>query len=176
MTNSSKEYAIALFELAVEAGETEETAEGLALVVDAMKQEPRFRELLCSPAIPREQRLDALDKAFADRIPKTLRAVLRMMVTRGQMKALEAMARDYDDLSLDYRGESVANVTTAVPLDEKEAEALRVKLEKRFNRKIRLACTVDPALIGGVRVEVDGRMIDGTIRNKLEQMREVMYS
>ena len=51
---------------------------------------------------------------------------------------------------------------------------IRAELEKRFGRNITLSCEVDPSLIGGVRVEVDGRVIDGSIRNKLEQIKDVM--
>ena len=84
------------------------------------------------------------------------------------------MARDYEELARGYRGESMAVVTSAVELKEAETVALRAKLEKKLGRKVTLQCRVDPELIGGIRVEVDGRVIDGSIRNKLEEIKEVM--
>ena len=150
MTTTSREYAEALFELAVQGGVTKETSEGLETVVSALLQTPDYRAMLASPAISKEER------------------------PRGQVAALNGMARDYDELARGYRGESIAVVTSAVPLKEAETVALRAKLEKKLARKITLQCQTDPDLIGGVRVEVDGRVIDGSIRNKLDEIKEVM--
>ena len=174
MTTTSREYAEALFELAVQGEVTRETSEGLETVVSALLQMPDYRALLASPAITKEERLAALDTAFRGKIPDILLAILRMMVSRGHISALNGMARDYDELARGYRGESMAVVTSAVPLKEAEAVTLRAKLEKKLARQITLQCVVDPALIGGVRVEVDGRVIDGSIRNKLDEIKEVM--
>ena len=174
MTTNSREYADALFELAVQGGVTKETSEGLETVVSALLQTPAYRALLASPAIGKQERLAALDDAFRGKIPDILLAILRMMVSRGHISAVNGMARDYEELARGYRGESMAVVTSAVPLKEAETVALRGKLEKKLGRQVVLRCLVDPGLIGGVRVEVDGRVIDGSIRNKLEEIKEVM--
>ena len=174
MTTTSKEYAEALFELAVQAGLTKETSDGVETVISALMQTPEYRALLASPAIPKEERLNALDSTFRGKIPDILLAILRMMVSRGHVSALTGMARAYDELARGYRGESIALVTSAVPLKEAETVALRAKLEKKLGRMVTLRCQVNPDLIGGIRVEVDGRIIDGSIRNKLEEIKEVM--
>ena len=174
MTTKSKEYAEALFELAAGDQVLEETSDGLVTVISAMRQTPEYRLLLGSAAISKAERLKALDDAFADKVPKVLMGVLRMMVSRGQIGALDSMARAYEELSREYRGESVARVLSAVPLKEAEAVTIRTELEKRLGRNITIQCETDPSLIGGVRVEVEGRVIDGSIRNKLEQIKDVM--
>ena len=176
MTTTSREYAEALFELAVQANVTQETSEGVETVISALMQMPEYRALLASPAISKEERLAALDTAFRGKIPDILLAILRMMVSRGHVSALSGMARDYEELARGYRGESMAVVTSAVPLKEAETVVLREKLEKKLARKITLQCQVNPDLIGGIRVEVDGRVIDGSIRNKLDEIKEVMNS
>jgi F-type H+-transporting ATPase subunit delta len=174
MTTTSREYAAALFELAAQAGVTKETSEGLVTVISALLQQPEYRALLASPAIGKEERLAALDEVFRGKIPDVLLAILRMMISRGHVSALNGMARDYEELARGYRGESLAVVTSAVELKEAETVALRQKLEKKLGRNVTLQCRLDPALIGGVRVEVDGMVIDGSIRNKLEEIKEVM--
>ena len=174
MTTTSREFAEALFELAAQAGLTKETSEGLETVMSALMQTPAYRALLASPAIAKEERLNALSASFSGKIPDILLAILRMMVSRGHVSALDGMARDYEELARGYRGEAMAVVTSAVPLKEAETVALRAKLEKKLGRKVTLQCRVDPELIGGIRVEVDGRVIDGSIRNKLEEIKEVM--
>ena len=174
MTTTSREYAEALFELAVQGNETKETSEGLETVVSALLQTPDYRAMLASPAISKEERLNALDSAFRGKIPDILLAILRMMISRGHVSALNGMARDYEELARGYRGESVAVVTSAVPLKEAETVALRAKLEKKLSKTVIIQFRVDPELIGGIRVEVDGRVIDGSIRNKLDEIKEVM--
>jgi len=174
MTTTSREYAAALFELAAQTGVTKETSEGLVTVISALLQQPEYRALLASPAIGKEERLAALDEVFRGKIPDVLLAILRMMISRGHVSALNGMARDYEELARGYRGESLAVVTSAVELKEAETVALRQKLEKKLGRNVTLQCRLDPALIGGVRVEVDGMVIDGSIRNKLEEIKEVM--
>ena len=174
MTTTSREYAEALFELAVQGNETKETSEGLETVVSALLQTPDYRAMLASPAISKEERLNALDSAFRGKIPDILLAILRMMISRGHISALNGMARDYEELARGYRGESVAVVTSAVPLKEAETVALRAKLEKKLSKTVIMQFRVDPELIGGIRVEVDGRVIDGSIRNKLDEIKEVM--
>ena len=176
MTTTSKEYAEALFELAAQSGVTAETSAGLETVVSAIRQTPEYRLLLASPAIGKEKRMDALQDAFGEKVPQVLMGVLRMMVSRGHFAGIERMAREYDRLVRDYHGEVVARVTSAVPLKEIEAVTIRQELEKRLGRKVTLECAVDPRLIGGVRVEADGKVIDGSIRNKLEKIKEVMNS
>ena len=174
MTTTSKEYAEALFELAAGEDLLKETSDGLVTVLGALEQTPEYRALLASAAIGKADRMNALEEAFRGKIPDVLLGVLRMMVSRGHVNALNDMAREFGELSRQYRGESVARVTSAVPLKEAEAVVIRAELEKRFARKIVLSCEVDPALIGGVRVEVEGRVIDGSVRNKLEQIKDVM--
>ena len=164
----------ALFELAVQGNVTEETSEGLETVISALMQTPEYKAMLASPAIGKEERLNALDSAFRGKIPDILLAILRMMISRGQIASLNGMARNYEELARGYRGESVALVTSAVELTEAQAVALRAKLEKKLERKVTLQFQVNPELIGGIRVEVDGRVIDGSIRNKLDEIKEVM--
>ena len=176
MTTTSKEYAQALFELSAAENGTEETLAGLDLVRGLMAESPEYRAMLASPAIPREERVRALESALRGRIPDILLGVLRMMISRGHIGALNDMARFYEELAREYRGEAVATVTSAIALDAEELETLRAGLEKKFNRKVTLRCAVDPALIGGMRVEIEGRVIDGSIRNKLDKIKEVMHS
>ncbi len=176
MTHTSREYAEALFALAQEEGRTAEYAAGLETVKHALEQDAGFLNLLSSPAIPREARMEALSKAFEGAVPTSMLLLMRMMIFRGHARSLPAMIESYGELARENRGESVARVMSAVPLTAEEQEALREKLEKRFGRRMILECQVDPALLGGVRVETEGRVMDGTLRARLQEIKEVMDS
>ena len=175
MTTTSREYAEALFELAAEEKLVPETSEGLELVRAAVREEPGYLALLASPAIGKDARLSALDGAFRGRIPEILLGVLRMMTARGHVSELTDMAREFEELAREYRGEAEARVTSAVALSEEKQEKLKAGLEKKFRRQVTLRCEVDPALIGGVRVEMEGSVIDGSLKNRLDQIKEVMH-
>ena len=176
MTHTSREYAEALFELAEEAGQTEVYAEALTLTEGMLKENPGFLQLLASPAVSREERMNALSAAFQDSIPLSMLVLLRMMVYRGHARRIPEMIDWFRELVRERRGESEARVTTAVVLTEAQKTALREKLEKRFGRKMILKCEVDPDLIGGIRVETEGRVLDGTLRTRLQEIKEVMDS
>ena len=176
MTNTSREYAEALFALALEEEKPEEFADALALVEGELAENPGFTALLASPAVSRQERMDALSAAFEGRVPLQVLTLLRLMVYRGHARELTRMFEEYRNLARDQRGESLAAVTSAVPLTEAEREALSRKLEKKFGRKMILDCRVDPDLIGGIRVETEGRVLDGTLRTRLQEIKEVMDS
>ena len=176
MTHTSREYAEALYQLAAEEGKTGEYAAALEEVEAAFAAEPGVLNLLASPAISREERMNSLSEAFEGRIPLSMLVLLRMMVYRGHARSIPEMIRNYRDLAREQRGETVARVASAVPLTEKQLEALRAGLEKRFGKKMELVCEVDPALMGGIRVETEGRVLDGTLRTRLQEIKEVMES
>ncbi|MBQ9252365.1 MAG: ATP synthase F1 subunit delta [Clostridia bacterium] len=176
MTHTSREYAEALYELAAEEGKTEAYAAALDTVEAALAESPGFLNLLASPAISREERMDALSAAFQERIPLSMLVLLRMMVYRGHARSLPQMMESFRDLAREHRGETVAKVTSAVALTDAEQAALRAKLEQRFGKKMNLECSVDAALLGGLRVETEGRVLDGTLRTRLQEIKEVMDS
>lgn len=174
MTQTSREYAEALFELAAEENRTDDYADALETVKQALEDNPGFLNLLASPAISREERMDALSAAFQDKIPLSMLVLLRMMVFRGHARNLPRMIESYRELARERRGESEAKVFSAVELTETERNALKEKLEKRFGHRMILDCQVDPGLLGGIRVETEGRVLDGTLRARLQEIKEVM--
>ena len=122
------------------------------------------------------ERLAALETVFRGRIPDVLMALLRMMVSRGHVGALGDMIRIYREMIRESQGEVIAQVFSAVPLSGTELNSLRETLKRKFRRRVNLVCILDRTLLGGVRVEVGGMVIDGSVRNKLDKIKEVMNS
>ena len=176
MTQTSKEFAEALIELAMGDGNTEEVSAALDLIEREMAENPGYLPLLASPALSREERKASLAQVFGERIPRTALAVLQMMVSRGHAREIGEMIRAWRMLEREHRGESIAKVTSAVELTEREKNALQKRLDHMFSRKMILQYTVDPALIGGIRVEAEGRVMDGSLQSRLRQIKEVMDS
>jgi len=176
MTHTSREYAEALHALAEESGEPGAYLAGLELTEKAVEENRGLLSLLASPAIPRSERMEVLPRIFGEDLPSPMLALLRLMVSRGHAREIPRMMEEYRKLERESRGESTARVTSAAELTAEEKESLRAKLEKRFGRRMVLECSVDPALLGGVRVETEGRVLDGTLRARLQEIKEVMNS
>ena len=165
MTNIYREYAEALFSLAMEEGNPEQVGAALEEMENALEENPGFLRLLSSPAIPRQERMKALSAAFEGRMPLSALTTIRLMISRGHAAGIPQMMAEWKRMLLEKRGEGIA-----------QREALETKLGRRFGKKMTLECRVDPGMLGGVRVEAEGRVMDGTLKNRLEQIKEVMDS
>lgn len=174
MTKMSNEYADALFSLAMELHAEDATLSALHLVQSTFRSEPQALALLASPSIPKSERLQVLEKAFAEHLPQHVMGYLHVLCSNGHIHAFEDSVKDYEELYNSARKLSTAYVTSAVELSNEEKDQLRIKLEKRFGRTIRLECAVDETLLGGLVVQVDGRVIDGSLKHRLHEIKEVM--
>mgnify|MGYP002622302229 FL=1 len=173
---TNREYAEALYELGQSQDMEAEVSDALDLLERVLAENPGYLDTLASPAISRSARMQAIESALAERVPRAVVELVRLMVSRGHAGNVPGMMAAYRNLARERRGESIALVSSAVELTPEEKEALRVRLEKQFSRKMILRCTVDPALLGGVRVETEGRVLDGSVRARLQKIKEVMDS
>lgn len=173
MTDTSKAYADALFSLAMDTHSEDATLEALHTVQDALKAMPEAMDLLASPSIPKEERLAVLDKAFGE-LPEYVMSFLKVLCSHGQIRRLPECVKAFEELHDSARKLSTAYVSSAVALTEREKTELKEKLEKRLGRTIRLECAIDPSLLGGLLVQVDGRVIDGSLKHRLHEIKEVM--
>ena len=176
MTETSRSYADALFSLAAEAGSISETLEALRFAHAQLYGTQGAMELLASPAIPKDERLTVLTKAFGDALPEHVMSLLCVMCMNGCIRELDDCLAAYQELHDAACRLSTASVASAVPLTDEEKAVLTAQLTKKLGRTIRLECTVDPSLLGGLVVHVDGKVIDGSLKHKLQQIKEVMNS
>lgn len=174
MTELSREYAEALFALAVEAGEEKTVLKGLKTVLAALRETPEYGELLAAPSIPAAEKIAAVTEAFKGALPEYGVSFLCLLCEKGRTALLEGCVKEYEKLLGERERVATAKVTSAVPLTEEEKAALTEKLSRKRGVAIRLDCTVDPDLLGGVIVETDGVVYDGSLRQKLREIKEVM--
>jgi F-type H+-transporting ATPase subunit delta len=168
-------YAIALFELAREEKQLDAVAASLAGVRQALGQSPELRALTTSPLIGREeaQRAIAAAAAAMDADPITTK-FLGVLARNGRLAQLGNVIRAFDTLAARHRGETRAEIISAHMLDDVQVDAIRQNLRTRFGSDIALDLVVDPAILGGLVVKVGSRMIDGSIRTKLNNLAHAM--
>ena len=175
MTQQSKEYAVALFTLAGEEGVDKAVyLEGLTAVLRFLESEERYGLLLSSPAIPAPERVEAFREAFGEILPETVLSFLCLLVERGGISLLPGIKAHFEGLFLEEKAVSPAKVVSAVELTAAEKEKLRAALEKRCGHTVTVEYTVDGLLLGGITVELDGQLLDGSLRSRLHDVKEVI--
>jgi len=167
----AKAYGRALYELASETDEQELMLEELRKLSECFSQEPDFTRLLCCRSVAVEERIGVLEEVFSGRIHPYLLNFMRLLCRRGAMGELSECAAVFCRLYYNDFGLTEAHVESAAPLAEDQKTALRKRLEQISGKKVVLAIDVNPRLIGGVRVEMDGRRLDNTIQTRLSRLR-----
>jgi F-type H+-transporting ATPase subunit delta len=168
-------YATALFEIAKESKSLDKLEDDIAAFEAAMGDSPELRGMLASPVFTREDQGRAV-AAIANRMEMgpALANTLGLMAQNRRLFVVPAMLVQVKGLIAAERGEVTAEVTTARPLSEAQAESLTRMLKQSVGKDVRLDVTVDESLIGGLVVKVGSRMIDTSIRSKLANLQNVM--
>ena len=174
MTETSKEYASALFDLAVDSHTEDETRQALHQVRDALCGMPDALATLASPAISKKERLAVIEEVWGGSLPEHVMGFLQVLCGHGRIRELSGCVEAFDDLLDTARKLSTATIVSAVELTDEEKAKLQQQLEKRLGRTIRLDCSVDASLLGGMIVTVDGKVMDGSLKHKLHEIKEVM--
>lgn len=175
MTQTSREYAVALFKLAKESGQEEEIAKSLSNISQIFKENPEYVEFLQTPGIPKKERINAADELLSGREAQYAVSFVLLLIDKGLLKLYDKCVYEFNSLLQTVINVSVAQVTSAVPLTDNEKESLKEKLKKLCQHEVVLDCTVDKSIIGGIVVRIDGKVYDGSIKQHLNDVKEVMY-
>ncbi len=168
-------YAAALLDLADERKALDEVAEDIKTVRALIAESEDLRRLLASPVFTREEQRRAM-AALLDRagIGDLVRRFVLVVADNHRLFALPAMIESYISELARRRGEITAQVTSARTLTDAQQAALLQTLRSAEGAKVQLDLKVDPGLIGGLIVKVGSRMIDSSLRNKLQRLQLAM--
>lgn len=168
----ARRYASALLALSEKEGTVEETEANLLALKEAWKKTEPFRQALRSPKLPRATRRQLLRKPFEGKTGKSFLDFLSLLVDKKRVNLIPDIADAFDRLADTSRGVVRTQVRSWKPLDEKTRVTLREKLAKITGRKIELTEQVDPALQGGLMVQIGDSILDGTVAYRLKRLRE----
>jgi F-type H+-transporting ATPase subunit delta len=167
----ARRYARALLHLSQRKGNLEEThrdLEGIALI---FRRDPRVRRFFEAPNIARSDKEAFLDQKWKPKFERNVYGLLVLLLRRRRFDHLIAIASEFEKLAEEAQGIVRAVVRTAVPISDRQADALTRALNKRTGKKISLAREVDPALLGGASLSLDHKVIDGTLATHLWRIR-----
>ncbi len=175
VTGLSGRYARALYELADEAGQLDAVADDLRGLARALAESADLRRLVESPVLSRDEQGRAMAAVTdAMRASAPTRNAVGLLARQRRLFALERIVSDYLRLLAARRGETTAEVASARPLGDAELDKLRATLGTVVGRDVTVETQVDPGLLGGLVVRVGSRMLDGSIRTKLQRLELAM--
>ena len=168
-------YATAVFELAAEERAIDSLAADLASLKSLLQTSPELARLVRSPLFSREDQAKGMTAVLKKaRSGALARKLVLLLAQKRRLFALADVIRAFEQLLARQRGEISAEVTSARALSGPETDELKQLLKTRLGREPRLELTVDPTLLGGLRLKLGSRMIDSSLRTKLDGLRAAM--
>jgi F-type H+-transporting ATPase subunit delta len=167
----ARRYAGAIFELARKQNTLDRTLEDVKEIARLFSIR-KLAYLLREPKVSLQRKEAALRQALSSRVlPPSLNLAL-LIVERQLVDLMPNIAAELEQLVLDYKNEAIAQVTTAKPMDNKQRALVEQALERKTGKKIIMQPRVDPSILGGVIARVRDQVIDGSVRYRLNALRQ----
>ena len=171
MTEIAKAYGRTLYDLAVECESVEQMLDEITVLRQAFEENPQFLTLMGTPNLTKEERIAIVDETFGGKVHIYLLNFLKVLVENGASHEFIDAAKQFRNEYNWENGIETVTVVSAVALDAAQESELVEKLKKLTGKKIQLEKTVDPSVMGGIRLQMEGRQMDGTVKNKLDAIR-----
>ena len=171
MTGPGTQFGDALFELCAAEGSDGEVLQQLADTKALFDENPAYPRLLDAPNVTRAQRLALVDEAFEGKVAPYLLNTLRLLCEHAQAGLLPQAAERYRVRYNKAHGILEVRAFTAQPLGQELQQKLSARLAALTGKQILLTVQTDPALLGGIKLEMEGKEFDGTVRRRLDTLR-----
>ncbi|MDN5351672.1 MAG: F-type H+-transporting ATPase subunit delta [Clostridiales bacterium] len=168
----SKTYSEALFEFAIEKDMLKQIGAEFDLVASSLKTYPAFFELLKSPMINFEDKKNAASEVFSSQVSEYMMNFLKIVLDKRRGNELLKIKADFDARVNAYNNVLNASVESVLPLTEAQAAELHQHLETLTGKNVDMKVVINPELIAGMVVKFGDRIIDGSVKYKLENMLE----
>lgn len=163
-------YAEALYGAAKDSGHVNEVREELTQIDDAIRGNDEFREVFMNPGISVADKKEILKNVFEGKVLDETMNFLYILVDKHRMYGFHDMVRQYRTLMDKAEGIGEGIIYSAFPLTEEQHRKFEKETGRLFQKTIHLENRVDKKLLGGVRLFVDGKMIDASAQRKLEEL------
>ena len=167
-----KYFAKAIFDTALKSGELNKWLSQLRKLSDIVNEE-EISKLLLNPKVAYNDKVEVLTSRLGEVNPLALKMIF-MLVAKGKLGEIKEITYEYQRLLDSYHGiegAELVEVTTAIPLDEKDKLKLSKRLTDIIGKPIVLKAMVDPDMIGGIIIKVGDKLIDGSMRSKLAELK-----
>lgn len=170
MAELSIRYATALFELSKESGSTNEYLEQAVFLRETLQDE-NCQRIITHPHIKTEEKYAFLEESFSKSLHSNLMGFLKLVIDKNRESYLLPALSELIEMIRSDQRKTTASVISPVMLDETQINSLKALLSKKLNKEVDLNIKVDPEIIGGLHIQVDGYFIDKTIKKVLKDMK-----
>lgn len=167
-TKSARRYAKAIIETATD---PRAVRDELLAVSGTLAENPALMEALSNPGVPAPNKKAIISTVFHG-LSAPLPRLIDLLIDISRVQLIHEIARRYRDEWNSRNNVHVVKVITAVALDDEEGSRVRRALESSLSGAVAMETTIDPSLVGGLKVEVDGRIFDGTVKARLKALRQ----
>ena len=170
MTEHARVYGGSLYDLASEEKLTDAILGQMQEIKEIFRDNPDYLKLLSEPSVKKEERTELIEKAFGAEAERYLVNFLKILCERNILREYEGCVEEFTKRYNADHGIVEALVTSAVDITADQKEALKAKLEKVSGKKISLTTKIDPTILAGIKVELEGVELDGTVSGRLNDI------
>ena len=167
-------YARALLEVVRSEGWVAEVEDDLFRFARTFEGNDSLRMALTDPQLPVERRIAVIDELMGNKALAMSTALVSMVVAAGRASELATVVDRFLELAASERQHELAEVHSAIPLDDAQVRRLTEALSKATGKVVEVKVVIDPSVLGGIVSQVGDTVIDGTVRHRLEQLKETL--
>ena len=169
-----KKYAEALYQMAIEHDKVDKITEEVKVVKKIMNEQKDLMKVLYHPQVNQQAKMDIVKNIFNQRISEELIGMIIITIEKKRQGILDKIFDEYINLVRRKKNISIANVTSAIELSDEYIRKIHDKLKQTLNKEVEINAIVDRKVIGGLRIQLDNTVFDRTIKNKIENLSNVM--
>ena len=174
MTQAGSVYGTALYTLALEEGLTGTLLAELKVLQESFRETPDFIRLLSSPNLSKQERCQILDDSFRGKVHAYVLNFLKILTEKGYIKYFHDCFKTFEDLYNRDNGILPVTAITAVAMSDEQIQKLTAKLSRITEKQVSLQNKVDPSVLGGVRLDYDGKRLDDTVSHRMDAITKAL--
>lgn len=175
-TKAARRYATALLESAKETNAVDDILADINLIKNTLEDSKELIVFLRSPVIKFDDKMQALEKIFSDRVQDMTNRFLQLLARKNRIHLLDQITEAFIQRYNKYAGIIEIDVYSARELDDAQQDDLHKALENKTGKKVDMNLTLDESLKGGLAVRIEDTVIDGTIKHKLQELEQKFLS
>ncbi|MBT1451572.1 F0F1 ATP synthase subunit delta [Glaciecola sp. XM2] len=174
LTTVARPYALAAFDFAVDKSAVDEWQAMLVFAAEVSKAEEMHHYL--SGAVSSALAIDVFNKVCGDQLNENGQNFIKILAVNHRLALLPEISTMFSALKIEREKQINVDVTSAAELNSAQLDALSASLEKRFDRKVQLNCSVDPSLIAGMIIKAGDTVIDGSVNSQLNRLNDALQA
>jgi F-type H+-transporting ATPase subunit delta len=167
-------YATAIFELATAENALESVEKQLFAIARTLRTSDELRDSLANPQLPIDRRQGIVDDLLGSRASNLTHGLVSFLIGQDRASDLPEIVDRFVEIAAESRSKAVAEIRSAVPLDEATVNRLAAALSRVTGKSLEVKTIVDPAVVGGILARVGDIVIDGTVARRLTELRQVL--